>query len=190
MFRSLPRLLPCLLILAAGASASQAQSIDPSTYYRLSTAFRGTDLVLDVFNGGPKNDLTRLDRQQNVTGQRWRFTPNGDGTYRLTTEFRGPGMCLDIINGGANDNQPRLVPCGNFSGQKWVIQKDGNWVKFTTKFRGPGMCLDIFNGGANDNQPHLGACGNKSGQQWMLSPVKSPTTAPAGKPSVKIDDNQ
>jgi hypothetical protein len=68
-----------------------AQSIDPSFYYKLSTQFRGNGMKLDVFNGGPKNNMTRLEPDQDVSGQFWRFEGNGDGTFRLSTLFRGPG---------------------------------------------------------------------------------------------------
>jgi hypothetical protein len=148
-----------------------AQSIDQSFYYKLSTEFRGPQMTLDVFNGGPKNNLTRLEPAQDVSGQFWRFKGNGDGTFRLSTMFRGPGMCLDIYNGGLNNNQPHLVKCGNFSGQFWniIITEDGEAVRLTTSFRGPSMCLDIFNGGPNNNQPHLSECGNFSGQRWILT---------------------
>ena len=159
---------PLLLFLSAPATA---QSIDQKFYYKLSTQFRGDGMKLDVFNGGPKNNLTRLEPDQDVSGQFWKFAGNSDGTFRLTTSFRGPGMCLDIFNGGSNNNQPHLTRCGNFTGQFWSIMLtgDGEFVRLTTKFRGPGMCLDIFNGGPNDNQPHLGKCDNFTGQLWMLT---------------------
>jgi hypothetical protein len=156
------------LILSFPAS-SWGQAIDENYYYRLSTQFRGTDMSLDVFNGGAKNNMTRLERFQDVSGQYWKFTRTQDGSYRLTTMFRGPGMCLDIYNGGRNNNQPHLTRCANVSGQFWNISAEGNWVRLTTKFRGPGMCLDIFNGGGNNNQPHLTSCSNVSGQLWLLS---------------------
>src|SRR6266516_1453059 len=145
-----------VLVVCLSAPAL-AQSIDQSFYYKLSTQFRGNGMKLDVFNGGPKNNMTRLEPDQDVSGQFWRFVGNGDGTFRLSTLFRGPGMCLDIFNGGANNNQPHLVNCGNFTGQFWnvMVSEDGDRVRLTTKFRGPGMCLDIFNGGPNNNQPHL-----------------------------------
>jgi hypothetical protein len=160
-------LIPGLLLWCA--TSSWAQAPDPDFYYRLSTQFRGTDMSLDVFNGGPKNNMTRLERFQDVSGQYWRFIPTGDGFYRLTTMFRGADMCLDIFNGGPNDNQPHLQPCANFSGQFWSIRADGNWARLSTRFRGAGMCLDIFNGGPNDNQPHLQPCANLSGQFWLLT---------------------
>ena len=114
------------VLLALVPSASFAQSIDQSFYYKLSTQFRGDGMKLDVFNGGPKNNMTRLEPDQDVSGQFWRLVRNADGTFRLSTQFRGPGMCLDIFNGGANNNQPQLAPSGNFSGQMWRITPLGD----------------------------------------------------------------
>src|SRR5262245_18621840 len=110
------RLVPAIAGLVAWLlTPTSAQSVDQSFYYKLSTQFRGNGMKLDVFNGGPKNNLTRLEPDQDVSGQFWRFVGNGDGTFRLSTLFRGPDMCLDIFNGGANNNQQHLVKCGNFS---------------------------------------------------------------------------
>jgi len=159
------------LLLTWVPAPASAQSIDQSFYYKLSTEFRGIRMKLDVFNGGPKNNLTRLEPEQNVTGQLWRLTGNGDGTFHLSTKFRGADMCLDIFNGGPNNNQPHLVDCGNYTGQYWNIMatEDGGAVRFTTALRGPSMCLDIFNAGPNNNQPLLAKCANLTGQRWILT---------------------
>jgi hypothetical protein len=146
-----------------------APYIDQAFYYKLSTEFRGSNMKLDVINGGPNENLTQLEPDQNVSGQYWRFLANADGTFRLTTLFRGPNMCLDIFNGGPNNNQPHLAECANVSGQLWNIREEGNSVRLTTLFRGPNMCLDIFNGGPNNNQPHLAECASVSGQLWTLT---------------------
>jgi acyl-CoA thioesterase-1 len=62
-------------------SPALAQSIDQSFYYKLSTEFRGTQVNLDVFNGRSKNNLTRLEPDQDVAGQYWRPAPvTGVGT--------------------------------------------------------------------------------------------------------------
>jgi hypothetical protein len=145
-----------------------AQTLNPNFYYRLSTEFRGADMSLDVFNGGPKNNMTHLEKSQDVAGQYWKFLPSANDSYRLTTMFRGPAMCLDIFNGD-NDNQLYLARCANVSGQFWSVRAEGAWVRLTSKFRGENMCLDIFNGGPNDNQPHLTHCADVSGQMWLLS---------------------
>ena len=166
------RLALVMVVFLAWASApSLAQSIHQGLYYKLSTQFRGNEMKLDVFNGGPKNNLTRLEPDQDVSGQFWRFVGNGDGTFRLSTLLRGPGMCLDIFNAGPNNNQPHLVNCANFLGQIWniMVTEEEDLVRLTTKFRGPGMCLDIFNGGPNNNQPHLVNCAKLSSQLWILT---------------------
>ena len=159
------------LLLIWLPTAASAQSIDQNVYYKLSTQFRGSGMKLDVFNGGPKNNLTRLETDQDVSGQFWQFSANDDGTFRLSTLFRGPDMCLDIFNGGTNNNQPHLTKCANLSGQFWsvMITNVAEAVRLTTRFRGPDMCLDIFNGGPNNNQPHLTKCANLSGQLWVLT---------------------
>src|SRR5713226_5723907 len=94
------------VLVACLSAPASAQYIDQSFYYKLSTQFRGDGMKLDVFNGGPKNNLTRLEPDQDVSGQFWRFAGNGNGTFRLSTLFRGPNMCLDIFNGGPKNNQP------------------------------------------------------------------------------------
>jgi hypothetical protein len=158
----LSKVAGCLALLVL-PTPSLAQSPDPNFYYKLSTQFRGTGMPMDVFNGGPKNNQARLDTDQNVTGQNWRFVPVGDGSYRLMTEFRGPGMCLDI---NPPTNQPELRACGNFTGQFWQIVPADNSIRLTTTFRGPNMCLDID---PATNQPELRPCGNYTGQFWMLA---------------------
>ncbi len=154
---------------AAAPPLPAAQTPNSDFYYRLSTEFRGAEMSLDVFNGGPKNDMTHLEKSQEVSGQYWKFSPLSDGSYHLMTMFRGPAMCLDVFNGGNNDNQPHLARCAIVSGQFWNIRAEGARVRLTTKFRGEDMCLDIFNGGPNDNQPHLTHCANVASQRWLLS---------------------
>jgi hypothetical protein len=167
------RLATLLAALVGCLSApAWAQSIDQGFYYKLSTQFRGNGMKLDVFNGGPRNNMTRLEPDQDVSGQFWRFAGNADGTFRLSTLLRGPGMCLDVFNGGPNDNQPHLADCDDLSGQAWriVLAGDGELVHLTTEFHGPGICLDIFNEGPTDNQPYLAECNDVvSSQFWMLT---------------------
>src|SRR5258705_9359536 len=142
-----PRLLLAVAVLLASLlTPAAAQSVDPSFYYKLSTQFRGNGMKLDVFNGGPKNNLMRLEPDQDVSGQFWRFVGNSDGTFRLSTLFRGPSMCLDIFNGGAKNNQPHLHNSANFTGQLWniMITGYGDWSRMTTNFHLPGICLHMF----------------------------------------------
>ena len=151
------------LTLVSLTTPAMSQSPDPNFYYKLSSQFRGPDMPMDVFNGGPKNNQARLDRDQDVSGQNWRFVPAGDGSFRLSTEFRGPRMCLDI---NPPTNRPELRTCGNFTGQFWQVVPSGEGVRLTTAFRGPRMCLDID---PDSNQPELRSCGDFSGQSWTLT---------------------
>ena len=153
------------LILAASTSAA---AIDLRFYHKLSTDFRGIDMPLDIYNGGPKNNRAHLAPAANVSGQLWRLTP-ANGPYRLSTQFRGAAMCLDVMNGGPNNNMVHLAPCGNYSGQFWRLNEEREGVyRLTTEFRGPGMCLDVVNGGPNNNDARLAPCGNYSGQFWTV----------------------
>jgi Ricin-type beta-trefoil lectin domain len=189
-------------LLAWTPAIATAQSIQDGFYYKLSTQFRGDGMKLDVINGGSKNNLTRLEPNQDVTGQFWRITKAADGWYLLSTQFRGSNVCLDIFNGGANDNEAHLTRCENLTGQHWKITGENGAFRLTTEFRGPEMCLDIFNGGPNDNQAHLTKCGNMTGQAWMLTktnmavegfaadskPAREPAKAPAGASGCKPNE--
>jgi len=66
------------------ATPALAQSVDQSYYYKLSTV-RDAGMSLDVFNGGSKKNLTRLEPDQDVAGQYWRPAPaTGVGTPSAT----------------------------------------------------------------------------------------------------------
>jgi len=163
-----------MLLLAAMvcALAPAAQAVDfyPDTYYRLSTEFRGADMCLDVYNGGAKNNLLRLDNCQNVSGQNWVITQERDGYYRLTTQFRGDNMCLDVVSGGENNNRLQLAPCGNFSGQYWSVipsERVKGTYRLSSTFRDK-RCADIINGGPENNDVVYEPCQDVSGQYWYI----------------------
>ena len=91
-------------------------------WFRMTTMFRGEQMCLDIFNGGPHNNQPELRPCDNYSGQLWKISgPDGNGYHRLTTQFRGENMCLDIFNGGPNNNQPELRNCDNYTGQFWKI---------------------------------------------------------------------
>ena len=90
---SCPRfILIVVALLASMPVVASAQSIPDGFYYKLSTEFRGSVMKLDVFNGGPKNNMTHLEPDQNVTGQFWRITAIDGGWYQLSTQFRGSNV--------------------------------------------------------------------------------------------------
>ncbi|MDP3274686.1 MAG: mannan-binding protein [Deltaproteobacteria bacterium] len=140
-------------------------------FQRMTTAFRGANMCLDVVNGGPRNNHAELRPCGNYSGQQWHMEPQPNGATRMTTAFRGATMCLDVINGGPESNQIELRPCGNFSGQNWRLAAQSNGsLRLTTDFRGANMCLDVVNGGPRNNQVELRPCGNFSGQAWSTRP--------------------
>src|SRR5260370_16344276 len=92
----------CAALLALPIS-SLAQSPSANFYYKLSTQFRGAGMPMDVYNGGTKNNQARLDTDQNVRGQYWRFVQAGVCCYNSTTPFPGPGISPTL-------NHPTTLP--------------------------------------------------------------------------------
>jgi hypothetical protein len=95
--------------------------VQAADYVRLYTQWQGSGQPLDIYNGGPHNNMAHLAPRADVSGQFWSIRPDGDWV-RLTTQFRGDDMCLDIVNGGERDGMAHLVPCANYSGQFWQMQ--------------------------------------------------------------------
>jgi arylsulfatase A-like enzyme len=152
-------------------STIPATAFDTTFYYRLWTMFRGSNMCLDIYNGGEYNNMPHLTARADVSGQYWRIeVSTRTGYYRLSTMFRGAQMDLDVFNGGPFDNMLHLVPEGDFSGQYWQITDSQNpgYYRLSTMFRGADMDLDIFNGGTFDNMPHLTKEANVSGQYWWF----------------------
>ncbi len=69
----------CAVSVVSSNSVS-AQEFDPNVYYRLTTQFRGPGNCLDVFNGGPSNNMPQLRGCGNYSGQFWNIQPAD--TYR------------------------------------------------------------------------------------------------------------
>jgi hypothetical protein len=107
MTNNLSLILAITVLLARVPGQASAQNVDQDFYYKLSTQFRGNGMKLDVFNGGPKNNLTRLEPDQDVAGQFWRFEGNADGTFRLSTQFRGPTRCILMFTYGSKRSNAR-----------------------------------------------------------------------------------
>jgi len=66
---TLARSLGLAATLIALVSATAAGAIDLRFYHKLSTDFRGVDMPLDIYNGGPKNNRAHLAPAANVSGQ-------------------------------------------------------------------------------------------------------------------------
>jgi hypothetical protein len=147
----------CLLLTS---TISHAQLTDFQTgFYRLTTAWKGDGISLDVFNGGVNYQL-QLAPTGNYSGQLWKITALGGGYYRLTTMWQGDGQSLDVVNDGVN-NKLQLAPTGNYGGQQWKITDlGGGYYRLTTAWQGDGKSLDGV---------QLAPTGNYSGQLWKIS---------------------
>lgn len=146
---------------------------DPNLHYRLSTAFRGPGMSLDIHNGGDRNDMAHLAQSGSYSGQHWRIVPRNAEWFELRTAFRGDHVCLDVYNGGERNLMPHMANCADVSGQFWKLVATGDgYYRIQNMFGGNGRCLDIFNGGSYDNGPHLTDCAAFSGQAWRVEPTR------------------
>ncbi|MBK8696319.1 MAG: RICIN domain-containing protein [Deltaproteobacteria bacterium] len=133
--RPAPANPPLALVLAGALLAVTVHAQNVTGPQRLTTAFRGPGLSLDVINGGPQDNQIQLSTTGNFTGQQWILQGRANGFVALTTAFRGPGMCLDVVNGGPRNNQVELRPCGNFTGQQWRLSRQPQgFYRLTTAF--------------------------------------------------------
>jgi len=154
-----------------GAGPTAQETINPRSYYRLTTQWTGTSKSLDIVNDGKKNNQLILANTDNVSGQMWKFTPLAGGYYRLTTEWQ-PGKSLDVVNDGKN-NKLALAKTAMVSGQYWKISPLGEgYYRLTTQWQGDGKSLDIVNDGKNNNQLILASTDNVTGQMWKITKVK------------------
>jgi hypothetical protein len=107
-----------------GNYSGQSWKIVPDgNVFKLSTAFRGDDMCLDVINAGDGNvSNLHLVPCGGYSGQHWVILPHSSGeadTYSLTTKFRGEGKCL-TATGFDPGNQAVLSDCGG--NDRWVIR--------------------------------------------------------------------
>ncbi|CAP80482.1 hypothetical protein PCH_Pc12g08550 [Penicillium rubens Wisconsin 54-1255] len=105
-------------------------TIDPGTWYRLTNAYLGTSIALDVENDGVGNTEGRLKMAPcgNYSGQFWQFIPQpSSGTYKICSMFLGQNRALDVY--GNDKTKPHLATEGNYSGQLWTLDGwgDSTW---------------------------------------------------------------
>jgi hypothetical protein len=157
-------------------------SFDPNTWYKLTNAYCGPDIALDIVNDAGSNSTGKLKMaswgQVGHTGQHWQFRPHedNDGTYKLCTWFLGTLKSLDVY--GDDKTKPHLADEGNYSGQKWKIvpwircgEWDGTYTLWNT-YSGEDMFLDTYSG---TREPFMGE-GNHTGKHWTITPIRPITT--------------
>lgn len=157
---------------SAFAVPLHAETVDESKAYRFE--MRGTDVVLEVFDGGAKDNMAHIAKISDAPAQLWKLRRE-NGWYRLTTMLRGANMCLDVINRGPNDNQLMLTKCAAYSSQLWKLAEARGGLRLTTQMRGDKFCLDVM----RDNDAVLMPCTSVSSQAWEMSPFVEKLVATA-----------
>ena len=165
----------------------------PSQWYRLTNAFTGPNLALDVVNdnGTASSGALQMSPSGNFLGQYWQLTPYpspSSGTYALFTLFLGANKRLDVY--GNDATMPHLADAGDHSGQIWTISPwgDGTW-QLSNQFSGSGLHLDTY---SDTKVPFMGG-GDDTGQHWTftfiqgtslsLTPGASPSSIPSSSSS-------
>ncbi|KAF9527548.1 carbohydrate-binding module family 13 protein [Crepidotus variabilis] len=140
-------------------------------WYRLTNAFTGTNLALNVVNdaGTASSGTIQMAAPGNFSGQFWRLEHNpstSTSTYALYTLFLGESKRLDVF--GDDATKPHLANAGNYSGQIWTISPwgDGTW-KLTNAYSGSNMNLDTY---SDTKVPFMGAP-DHTGQHWTFTPI-------------------
>ena len=145
----------------------------PSQWYRLTNAFTGPNIALDIINdnGTASSGVLQMAPSGNFSGQYWQLVPFPSGstnTYALYTLFLGPNKRLDVY--GDDVTKPHLADAGNFAGQIWNIIPwgDGTW-QLWNQYSGSRIHLDVY---SDTKVPFLGD-GDHSGQHWTFTPISS-----------------
>lgn len=160
------------------SSSAQSVNVKPDTWYRLKTMFRGEGESLEGNQASSKvhGGAAFMDKQQNVTGQLWKFVPAGNGYYRLKTMFRGDGECLEGNQAASKVHQGAafMDKCQNVSGQLWKIVPAGNgYFRLKTQFRGNDESLEGNQAGSSykNGAAFMAKEQNVSGQLWKFEEV-------------------
>ena len=155
-------LFPKLLFMAAPI---------PSQWYRLTNAYTGPNIALDVVNdnGTASSGILQMAPSGNFSGQYWQLIPYpsaSSNTYALFTSFLGPNKRLDVY--GNDATKPHLSDAGNYSGQIWTISPwgDGTW-RLWNQFSGSSLHLDVY---SDTKVPFMGD-GDHTGQHWTFTPI-------------------
>lgn len=173
-----------ILVIGLLASApALAQSTRPPPAFNFTTQFRGKDVCLDVYDGGPKNNRARMTKCAGLPGQAWLTVRAGaaaNGAYHLTNQLRGPDMCLAVIEKGPGANNLGLVKCAETPSQYWTMRTTAGTMKLASTFRG-GRCSEVINGGDDNNDVSYVACANSTGQFWSMGIAPAPAKPAAAK---------
>jgi len=152
----------------------------PSQWYRLTNAFTGPGLSLNVVddNGTASSGVLQMSPSGNVSSQWWQLTPYpypSSSTYAFFTLFLGTKKHLDVY--GNDATKPHLADAGNYSGQIWTISPwgDGTW-QLTNQYSGSGLHLDVY---SDTKVPFMGD-GDHTGQHWTFTSLQNSPSIASG----------
>ena len=162
----------------------------PSQWYRLTNAFTGPNVALDIVNdnGTASSGVLQMSPSGNVSGQYWQLTPypsTSSTTYALFTLFLGANKRLDVYSNGTT---PYLADAGNHSGQVWTISPWGDGTLLLwNQYSGSAFHLDTY---SDTKVPFMGD-GDHTGQHWtftFLQDASSDSNPPS--PTQETDPNE
>ncbi|KAF9522635.1 hypothetical protein CPB83DRAFT_864200 [Crepidotus variabilis] len=146
-------------------------------WYRLTNAYTGAGLALDVVNdaGTSSSGTLQMASAGAFSGQYWQLEYNpasSTSTYALFTQFLGETKRLDVY--GDDATKPHLAAGGSYSGQIWTIAAWGDGTfRLSNAFSGSNMFLDVY----SDTQIPFLEAAEHSGQHWTFTPLDGQAAA-------------
>ena len=106
----------------------------------------GTNMVIDVDNGGTRNKTNvQLYSNNGTNAQKWYVKPIGDGYYEITTLLNS-NLSLDVDNAGkSNKTNVQIYTKNNTNAQKWYI-KDAGGGYYNIISKCNGLYVDVYDG--------------------------------------------
>ena len=110
----------------------------------------GTNMVIDVDNGGTRNKTNvQLYSNNGTNAQKWYVKPIGDGYYEITTLLNS-NLSLDVDNAGTrNKTNVQIYTKNNTNAQKWYI-KDAGGGYYNIISKCNGLYVDVDNAGTRN----------------------------------------
>lgn len=165
---------------------------DTDGYYRLQTEWlEGENKCFEGGMPDPARFLggaAYMEDCQDLSGQLWKFVPNGDGYYQLQTQWLEPDdKCLE---GNRLDPERFLAgaaymdDCEDVSGQLWTfVPADDGYYRLQTQWlEAEDQCLEGNRPGPEwplDGAAHMTDCDDVTGQFWKIIPAEAPGASSA-----------
>lgn len=155
--------------VSTGISTSSNNVFNENNYYRLTNAWLGEGMSLDLYCKGEVCE-PRMSETVNSTGQKWKIKNVGNNTYVLSTKGKGESKILECFS-GENQDKPLVKNGSGYSGGAWMITSAGDGYYRITNSWLNGKSLDIINDGKND-KIQVAKTGQYSGQFWKITEIE------------------